>query len=454
MRYAALAIDYDGTLATSGRVADETVRALERVVESGRKVILVTGRELDELIAVFPEIMIFDRVVAENGAVLYTPSTSERRTLGDPPLPEFVRELARRGVQPLSIGRSIVATVQPHETVVLEAIRDLGLELNVVFNKGAVMILPASMNKASGLAVALLDLGLSPRNVAAIGDAENDHAMLRFAEFGVAVGNALPALKVEADRVSTCENGEAVRELAEDLLRDDLQATPPRRREIMLGRRFDGNELRIPASCNVLIAGREQPGTPLATGLLKRVQESGYQFCTIGTADEYATALPEATVIGTGGRPAIADTISALQKPDASVIVDIGGVQGESRPAMVKDLHHALKRMRSSTGRPHWILMEGVERMLETESFPETIADEYGGMIYLATDVEWIESHVMESVDVAVALDASTHRALTNVAGMRDSELPDDRGAAVNAGDAVVWRRDDPRQSIWMHILP
>src|SRR5690606_27720757 len=98
MRFAALAVDYDGTLAMHGRVAAETVAALRRCAASGRKLLLVTGRELDELIGIFPEIGVFDRVVAENGALLHCPRTRVRKPLGLPPPPEFVAELASRGV--------------------------------------------------------------------------------------------------------------------------------------------------------------------------------------------------------------------------------------------------------------------------------------------------------------------------------------------------------------------
>ena len=48
----------------------------------------------------------------------------------------------------------------------------------MIFNKGAVMILPSGVNKATGLAAALEELGLSPHNVVGVGDAENDHAFL------------------------------------------------------------------------------------------------------------------------------------------------------------------------------------------------------------------------------------------------------------------------------------
>src|SRR6185295_17375636 len=150
MRYHALACDYDGTIAWDSSVSDRTIEALEDLKKSGRKLLLVTGRELDDLAAVFPRLDLFDRVVAENGALLYRPATKEQRVLGEPPPEALVERLRAAGVAPLSVGKVIVATWEPHQTTVLEAIRDLGLELQVVFNKGAVMVLPAGVNKASG----------------------------------------------------------------------------------------------------------------------------------------------------------------------------------------------------------------------------------------------------------------------------------------------------------------
>ncbi|HEY8078819.1 MAG TPA: HAD hydrolase family protein, partial [Labilithrix sp.] len=142
MRYRALATDYDGTLAENGKVRSEVLVLLRRWRASGRRLILVTGRELEDLLATFPQLDVFDEVVAENGALLYKPSPPREQPLAAPPPPAFVAALRARGVTPISCGRIIVATWQPHETVVLDVIRELGLELEVVFNKGAVMILP------------------------------------------------------------------------------------------------------------------------------------------------------------------------------------------------------------------------------------------------------------------------------------------------------------------------
>ena len=125
--------------------------------------------------------------MAENGGVLYRPSTKEVTLLAPTPRPAFLDEVRRRGVQHLNVGHSIVATRVPYETVILDIIRDLGLELRIIFNKGAVMVLPPGVNKATGLTAALKQLELSPHNIVGIGDGENDHAMLTLSEYAVAV---------------------------------------------------------------------------------------------------------------------------------------------------------------------------------------------------------------------------------------------------------------------------
>jgi HAD superfamily hydrolase (TIGR01484 family) len=222
MRYQALACDYDGTLAFDGRVAPETIRALERLKRDRRTLLMVSGRELDDLRRVFSRLDLFERVVVENGALLYRPAGDEALPLAPPPNARFVRRLRELKITPLSVGRTIVATRVPNEVAVLETIRELGLELQVIFNKGAVMVLPAGVNKCTGLKTALEELGIAPQATVGIGDAENDHAFLQFCGLGVAVANALPSLKEEADLVTRHARGEGVVELIDHLLKDDL----------------------------------------------------------------------------------------------------------------------------------------------------------------------------------------------------------------------------------------
>src|SRR5262249_11536305 len=159
---------------------------------------------------------------AENGALLYQPGRNEARLLAPAPPDAFVQALRERGVAPMSVGRAIVATWHPHETAVLEGIRDQGLEMQGIFNKDAVMVLPSGVNKASGLAAALHEMGLSPHEVVAVGDAENDHAFLSLCECSVAVANALPSLQEHADWVTKGDHGAGVVELIDALVEDDL----------------------------------------------------------------------------------------------------------------------------------------------------------------------------------------------------------------------------------------
>jgi hydroxymethylpyrimidine pyrophosphatase-like HAD family hydrolase len=223
--YQVLATDYDGTLAHHGVVSPQTLEAVARLRAAGKKLVLVTGRELEELKQVFPEIGLCDLVVAENGALLYWPGTGQMKLLGEPAPPAFVEKLKDRGV-PVAVGRVIVATVEPHEMAVLQTIKEMALELEMIFNKGAVMILPTGLNKATGLREGLARMGLSTRYTIGVGDAENDHAFLRICGCGIAVANALPALKNRADFVTTRPHGEGITELIDQLLANNFPPGP------------------------------------------------------------------------------------------------------------------------------------------------------------------------------------------------------------------------------------
>jgi len=225
----ALATDYDGTLAHDSHVDGETLLALQQLKESGRRIILVTGREMPELESVFPEFAICDAIVAENGGLIVWPAENQQEVLGEPVPEAFLREASLREVKPFSVGKVVFATWRPHETVVLQIIQDLGLECQIIFNKRAVMVLPSGMNKATGLAHVLKRLEISPENVVGVGDAENDHAFLDSCAIAAAVENALPALKEHCDLVLSKDHGAGVVELIERMLSDDLQSLGPRR---------------------------------------------------------------------------------------------------------------------------------------------------------------------------------------------------------------------------------
>jgi len=223
VRFSVLATDFDGTLAENGSVELSTIHALERLRASGRRAVLVTGREIEDMTTIFPQLGLFDWVVAENGALVYHPSSGEIKPMHEPPSAEFVHELRRRNVSPLSVGHVVVATVEPFESVVLEVIKNMGLELEIIFNKGSVMVLPSGVNKATGLEWVLKKLNTPFENVVGVGDAENDHALLKRCGCGVAVNNAIPALKECADYVTSASDGAGVAELIDLIIAKSLR---------------------------------------------------------------------------------------------------------------------------------------------------------------------------------------------------------------------------------------
>jgi len=218
MRFAALACDYDGTLACDGRVDRSTLRALERVRRSGCKLLLVTGRELADLASVFPHLELFDRVVAENGALLYDPAIQEQRLLAGAPPRQLIQALRAHEVEPLSVGEAVLATSRAHAGTAAEVIRELGLAFRVILNKRSAMVLPAAVHKGTGLSRAALELGIGLEEIVGVGDAENDQEFLALCGYAVAVANALPQVKRSADLVTNATHGAGVVELIDTVL--------------------------------------------------------------------------------------------------------------------------------------------------------------------------------------------------------------------------------------------
>ena len=447
MHYLALACDYDGTLATDGMVDEQTLAALKRLRESGRRLIMVTGRQLDDLLAVFPPVQLFDLIVAENGALLYRPAGHEEKLLGEPPPEAFVAALRQQGIEPLAVGRVIVATWEPHETTVLETIRELGLELQVIFNKGAVMVLPAGINKATGLSAALGELGLSPHNVVGIGDAENDHAFLKLCECAVAVANALPMVKEHADLVTSGARGVGTIELIERLLDSDLVEVtgPQERHRLLLGSREDGGDVWLtPYGNNLLLTGSSGAGkSTLATALLERLTEQGYQFCLIDPEGDYES-YHDAVVLGDSQHePDVAAALNLLEQPGQPVIVNLLGVALEQRPAFLAGFLPRLQELRARTARPHWIVIDEAHHMLPklwsgtTATLPESMK----GLLLITVHPDHVAPTILATVDTLIAVGTEPERAIQTFATVVDEAPPAFEPIELAPGEALFWSR-------------
>jgi HAD superfamily hydrolase (TIGR01484 family) len=460
MRYHAVACDYDGTLAHNGRVNDETVAALEALRGSGRRLIMVTGREIEDLRRQFLRLDLFERVVAENGALLYCPKERKEKPLAEPPRKEFVRLLEERGVEPISVGRSIVATWEPHEKTVLETIRDLGLEMQVIFNKGAVMILPSGVNKATGLKAALDELRLSPHNAVCVGDAENDHALFGLCECSVAVANALPSVKEQADWVTRGDHGAGVIELCEALLRDDLREIEPRlaRHSILLGARENGEEFKLqPYGVNILIAGPSGVGkSTLAGGFLERLAERGYQFCIVDPEGDYST-FEGAVVLGDNRRaPNVDEVLELLDRPSQNLVINLLGIALDDRPTFFAGLLPRLQELRATRGRPHWTVVDEAHHLLHSSWDPAglTVPQQMRGTLMITVHPESVSPAALSVVDLVIAVGDGPERTLAEFSLAIGQPPPALAPLELQTGEAVAWFCRSSEPPFWFRSEP
>jgi len=459
MRYHALVTDYDLTIAEHSVVSDQTIKALERVRASGRLMILVTGRQLEDLLRVFPRIDLFDRVIAENGALLYRPASREQRLLAEAPPAEFIRAVRAAGISPLSEGKVIVATLRPNEIEIIGIIRDLGLELQVIFNHTAVMVLPSGTNKASGLQAALLELGLSPHNCVGVGDAENDHAFLATTECSIAVGNALAALKKRVDFVTRGESGEGVREFIDHLLDSDLRFLDSVvRHQIALGTRRDGGEVSIGCygKC-VLIAGTSGSGkSTQANTFLERLCEQDYQFCILDPEGDYLNVEGAVTLGDHERPPAVPEVMELLSKPSENVVVNLLGIPLKERPVFFESLLHRIHELRGRTGRPHWLIIDETHHVLPSSwKIPGPLVPEGGlGVIMITVEPDKLPPSALQLPDLVVAVGDNPDRTLEMFSDTVGQPRPAPSNLQLNTGEALGWFWKTGESPFWYRGFP
>ncbi len=449
MRYLALVTDYDGTLSSGDRLSEQVISALERLRVSGRRAILVTGRQLDDLLAVCPCAQLFDLVVAENGAIVYDPASKEETRLANPPSKLLIQNLQARGVTPLEIGQVLVATHEPHRATVQDVIWELGLEAQVIGNRGAVMVLPAGVNKATGLEYALRELGLSRHEVVGVGDAENDHSFLERCECAVAVANAAPSIKQIAAFVTKAENGNGVIELIDELIANDLcrlQDSLPQH-WILLGKRVDGSAVQLsPYGHNILVAGPSGSGkSTLAAGIIERLIDKDYQVCIVDPEGDYGT-LRDVVALGNQWRaPNVNEVLAILEDPKINLSVNLLGIPLDDRPDFFAQLIPNLQAMRARTGRPHWLVVDEAHHMLPDtwghamSVLPQRLRE----TILVTVHPGHVAAAVLASVDVVVAIGDTPEQTLEEFAQATGKSIVWPADLAYQADRIVMWLEED-----------
>ncbi|EFI83985.1 Phosphatase YidA [Listeria grayi] len=266
--YKLVAIDIDGTLLNDAHeITTEVKQAIRKAKAMGVKVVLCTGRPLVGVAQYLSDLELReegDYVITFNGALIQDTFTKEvisHLTLTKEDLEEIYQTskdinlhmhffddkfiyTPNRHVGKYTIVEAYLTNSQlliedieniPEDFLMSKAmfidegptleagIAKLSDEFREKYNlvRSASFYLEVLNKQASkGNAVKLLaeTLGIKQSEVIAIGDHENDTTMIEYAGLGVAMGNAIPAIKELANHVTTTNNESGVAKVFEDFI--------------------------------------------------------------------------------------------------------------------------------------------------------------------------------------------------------------------------------------------
>jgi hydroxymethylpyrimidine pyrophosphatase-like HAD family hydrolase len=454
MHISVIATDFDGTVSQGHQLAPESGRALRRWREAGRVAVLVSGRSFEFLRDLQEREQAFDLIVAENGAVLYSPHTDEMRLpFGEVP-DGLVDTLAQLGI-PLWRGIAIAGTTLPYDDAVWVASRELGFAVHVETNRNEVMLLPPGASKGAGLLHLLQNEGLSPRNLLAFGDAENDRSLLQVAEVKVAVANAVEGIKAIADHV-TLEAGPAgVANFIEHYL---LDGKPFDFR--VRGAHHFGLDTAAEISLNaydlvdreILIAGgsgysKSWLACRLANGLIG----GGYQLLALDPVGDLSALERHASCLSLGREevPAISLIVQLLAETGLSLVLDLSRVPTLEEKVLYATglLRHVLE-LRRQLGRPHWILIDEAQDLLGGPDNPARLPLLQSFESFGVCLVTWQPSHLDQALlDRMHGFVLTRHRLISEMEclshllasrGLNTTGLPESLGQ-LGEGQALVW---------------
>ena len=453
--FRAVAIDYDGTLA-DGQVKPDTLAALAETRARQIRVILVTGRIMSELQAVFPGALDHvDAIVAENGAVLVTQAGVH--LLAAPVGRAVSAGLVARGVAHRS-GQVLVACAAANEPAALEVIRELGLDCRLVRNRGELMILPAGVTKGTGLTEALDDMGLSRHNAIGVGDGENDHTLLDACEVGIAVANAVDAIRSYADVVLSLPDGQGVAELLRGPLLAGRDYVHPRRRQLILGTDDLGETLLLPASqLNIAIYGGTGSGKSYLAGLiLEQLVQLGYSMIVFDPEGDHRGLGELHGVFVTGGQEDRlvdpADVVRLLRNGYSSVVIDASHLDADDQASYAARLAGEIEAHRVATGLPQWVVMDEAHGPVGRTGTARSMFNPAAkGYLLITWKPEELSADALASLDAVLALGSpcpdNTFVDLTAaVAGMPRADIA--RLLDGPPGRAVLAWRQHPRQPV------
>jgi HAD superfamily hydrolase (TIGR01484 family) len=455
-----MAFDFDGTLAVNGTVPDEVERALAQCRDSGYVLFLVTGRRY-ETVPLGSLGHLFAGIVWENGAVLtHTASGETYLPFGQLDV-RLLKAIEEAGI-PFERGLAIAATWTPHDQALWHILRSHGGSTSIEYNRNSVMVLPPGATKGTGLERLLALCGLSPRNLAAFGDAENDLSMLTLAEVSVTVADAVPAVIETSDVLASAPGPQGVLEILRQypLSGKFLDIPLKRERPILLGQAESEAAINIPAAQlagqNLGVFGNSATGKSWMVGLIAEgLHHEEYQVLLIDPEGDFRglRVLPRFVSVS-GDRatlPPPSAVVSLIDEGGVSLVLDLSQYPISLRSHYLAELIRALRPLRDRKFRPHWIVLDEAQEFLFEGSEVTALLRpllETGGWAFVSYRPDRLSESVLTSLhhllltrltDRQIGDCLRTHCAVCSLQGAGLDQVP--MGSALLCGGEIVRMR-------------
>ncbi len=214
-----LIFDYDGTLTYETSEVPQVARdALKKMKEKGLATLgIISGRDLSFLMKVDQALSnVFSFLIADNGAVSYFSDLKRKEVLGKEWAEKAKRLFPTSGI-PMHSSEVMFATSIQYAPRFSEFLSKSGFEAKLIPNRDSLMIVPPNVDKGTGVAATIQHFGTTRKLfLTCFGDGENDLALFAPADLGVAVANAVDALKKIADVVTEKPGGYGVAEYLDE----------------------------------------------------------------------------------------------------------------------------------------------------------------------------------------------------------------------------------------------
>jgi hypothetical protein len=352
---------------------------------------------------------LFDIVVAENGGILYFPGTGTIRNVAPPPPPELLGELERRSLF-FRVGRTIVDMARSDAEHARQALMATQTRMDLVFNRGSLMLLPSGISKGTGVRSAIQALGLTGHEVLALGDAENDLDFFDACDWRACPENAVPELKQQADWVFPGENGTGIaRAIVDHILPGRLAVARSARHQLMIGWATRSGELvEIPErDVNVLIQGDPVSGKSWLAGLLaERLVERRYGVCVIDPEGDYSglASLSGASWSDIRDRHAVMRGLQRFeQEPGALVVLDLSTLDHAEKLHLIEAALERIRELRRLNASPHWVILDEAHYSLHVGGVGEhTVGLEVRGFCLVTCRMSWVRESLLKQIDLVL----------------------------------------------------